>query len=184
MERIRLPHNAHYIRLSPVAMSFRLLIAMFLLEMGFLFLLLILGLLANSVGSTAFDITLLILTIAKFLIQAVCSIYLFLEWANTVYYMTEHHLICYKGIFNLDENVYELHHLRSVDLHESLFGRLFGYGDVTVNIGASGYHHEICLRAVKQPKKYERFFRLYMGAETRQFLSAPEPVSLNKPETQ
>ena len=48
--------------------------------------------------------------------------------------------------------------IRSVKSHQSLVGRLFNYGNVIVEVSASGgYHKDILLRGIVHPKNTKEF---------------------------
>jgi uncharacterized membrane protein YdbT with pleckstrin-like domain len=97
-----------------------------------------------------------------------------LKWVSTHYYLDEHHLIIYKGILRIEEHVYELQSIRSVDHSESWLGKLVNYGDIALVFGASGYKEDIVLRGITDPKKYERIFSSFLGVESRRFISHQE----------
>lgn len=83
-------------------------------------------------------------------------ILLILSWISDNAYLSSAHLITYRGLFTLDEDIYELNHLKSVKLHQSFLGRLFRYGSLKIMFASSGYHEEIVLRNLANPKLYER----------------------------
>jgi len=101
-----------------------------------------------------------------FVIQIILVLYTVLRWANTDYYISNHHLVCYQGIWTRDENIYELQSLRTVEMKESLFGRWFHYGDVYLVFSASGYRDEIWLTGIGNAKAYVRALRAYIGDDT------------------
>lgn len=86
-----------------------------------------------------------------------------LPWATTYYYVSDHHLIRYRGVAKLDEKIYELTKLREVDLKESWLGKILDYGTIHGVVSASGYNDEFTLFGVANAKKYERILRGYLA---------------------
>lgn len=89
-------------------------------------------------------------------------IVLVLRWATTNYYMSEHQLIVRKGIIKTDEVSYELTHVRSVELDQSIIGSFFNYGNIKLVLAVSGYHEEVTMHGLGDPKKYEHILREYI----------------------
>ena len=109
-----------------------------------------------------FDIhhhTILILSIAhigKNIIQLCFITTIALRWASRMYFIAGKQLYERRGILSITEKVYDLHNIRSVSIHQSLSGKLFKFGDVSVETSASGgYMEKITLAEVANPENYE-----------------------------
>lgn len=82
------------------------------------------------------------------------------KWIGNLYYITETYLIKHEGILNLKEKVIDLKNLRSFDINQSYFEKLFHYGTITLTTSASGgYNAEIYLSEIDRPEKYKDFFQ-------------------------
>ena len=93
----------------------------------------------------------------KFILQAYSVIYALLSWATNNYYITENKIVHCKGILNIDEEIYDISSLRSVKSHQNIIGRIFNYGNVIVEVFASGgYHKNILLMGIASPKKIRK----------------------------
>ena len=101
-------------------------------------------------------------SLLKFILQAYYVVYVVLSWVKNNFYITEDKIVHCKGILTVDEEIYDISSIRSVKSHQSLVGRLFNYGNVVVEVSASGgYHKDILLRGIVNPKKYERILNEY-----------------------
>ena len=81
------------------------------------------------------------------------------KWIGNICYITETYLVKHEGILNLKEKVIDLKNLRSFDINQSFFGKLFQYGTIKLTTSASGgYNDEIYLSEVDHPEKYKEFF--------------------------
>lgn len=110
----------------------------------------------------------------KFILQAYGVIYALLSWATNNYYITENKIVHCKGILNIDEEIYDISSLRSVKSHQNIIGRIFNYGNVIVEVFASGgYHKNILLMGIASPKKYERILNEFL--EKNKKPSPPKP---------
>jgi uncharacterized membrane protein YdbT with pleckstrin-like domain len=86
-----------------------------------------------------------------------------LSWVQNNFYITEDKIVHCRGILNIDEEIYDISNIRSVKSHQSFIGRIFNYGDVVVEVFASGgYHKAISLSGIVSPKKYERILNEYL----------------------
>jgi uncharacterized membrane protein YdbT with pleckstrin-like domain len=96
------------------------------------------------------------LYIAKYIFQMVVVFRLIVIWANELYYLNGGHIICREGLFTMREKIYECKNIRSISVYQSLLGRLFNYGNLKVQITASGgYNEEFHILNVSDPKRYE-----------------------------
>lgn len=56
----------------------------------------------------------------------------FLDWLNTIYYLTDRRLISKRGIIGKQVMVIPLKQVQDISLRISLIGRIFGYGDLVI----------------------------------------------------
>ena len=99
----------------------------------------------------------------KFIVQTYYAVYVVLSWVTNNYYITEDKIVHCRGVLNIDEDIYDISSIRTVKSHQSLVGRIFNYGNVVVEVSASGgYHKEILLNGIVSPKKYERILNEYL----------------------
>ena len=99
----------------------------------------------------------------KFILQVYYVVYVVLAWVKNNFYITEDKLVHCRGILTIDEEIYDITSIRSVKSHQGLIGRIFNYGNVIVEVSASGgYHKDILLRGIVNPKKYERILNEYL----------------------
>lgn len=110
----------------------------------------------------------------KFILQTYSVIYALLSWATNNYYITENKIVHCRGILNIDEEIYDISSLRSVKSHQNIVGRIFNYGNVIVEVFASGgYHKNILLIGIASPKKYERILNEFLEKNKK-----PSPLKL------
>jgi uncharacterized membrane protein YdbT with pleckstrin-like domain len=160
----------HHIRLSGIIIFFRIVFAVLICETAYIGLLgLIVAALLDGQSTRLSLLALWVLHTAKIVLELYLLFTIVLTWAHTRYYLDEHHLVIYRGIFQVQEHIYELQGVRSVDHQESWIGKLLGYGDITLIFGASGYKEEIKLLGISHSRKYERIFSSFLGAEAMRF---------------
>jgi uncharacterized membrane protein YdbT with pleckstrin-like domain len=113
--------------------------------------------LLGNVQLDTFIISLLLsLYLAKYMVQAYMITHIIMSWSGDTYVITNHHLICKKGIINTSEVCYACRNIRSVAVHQSWLGRILNYGDLIVEVSASGgYHEQVFIRSVTEPQKIE-----------------------------
>ena len=105
-------------------------------------------------------------TLFKFIMQTYYAVYVVLSWVKNNFYITEDKIVHCKGILTIDEEIYNTSSIRTVKSHQSLLGRIFNYGNVVVEVSASGgYHKDILLGGIVNPKKYERILNEYLEKE-------------------
>lgn len=161
-----LPTSAHHIRESAILLSIKVAAALVL--GGIMYSLLMIVFFFGGIANDSPQLMLIILWIlytALFIIETYAVLFIVLQWARRAYYLSEHHLIRYQGIMQLDEHIYDLQNIRSVDVYENWLGRLLNFGDIHMTIAASGYHEEIWLRGIAEARKYERVFRGFLEPE-------------------
>lgn len=160
----------HHIRLSTVLLALRLIAVTYGVE----------TLYAATLAAAYFypniqDLQLIIGSLwlfhtLKYALEIALILAIVLPWANTRYYLSGHHVVIRHGVLTSHEHVCELRNIRSVACSQSWIGKLLNYGDVTLLIGASGFHEDLVLKGVVDPEKYEELFEQYLGAESRHFL--------------
>ncbi len=99
----------------------------------------------------------------KFFVEICLVLTIVIPWASTHYYITDRQLIRYVGISRRDETIFDLENLKSIELHQGWFGRLFNYGNILLTFSSSGYTEKTTLFGVYNPKKYERFLKEKLG---------------------
>ncbi|PIT86738.1 MAG: hypothetical protein COU33_01475 [Candidatus Magasanikbacteria bacterium CG10_big_fil_rev_8_21_14_0_10_43_6] len=167
-----LSHSVHQIRQTLWILGFKLVGVMFLF--GTLYGGLLLFLLSGTFGTPELrqfvdhyeSFTLIILwgsQIAIAFFQVIAVLYVTLTWARTAYYISENQLIMYRGILQLHEKVYQLKHFHSIELDQSLLGRMLQFGTISIEMQAyASKAGPIHLRNIPNPKLYERVLRKYL----------------------
>lgn len=156
--------SIHHIRGSSILLTVRIFICLFLIDTVYAGILLIL--ISNNIEFVDHITLLMVLWIihtVKFFIIVFFMMGLILPWVSTVYYIGDHHLIKFSGIWRKNEVIFDLYNVRSVSMHENWLGKLLNYGDVNVIISGSGYREEVHIKGITDPKKYERIFREYLN---------------------
>lgn len=164
-----MPISSHHIQQSIVLLMVKIIALVFAVET--VYALLLAFFLFSGAGAEFHDAVfsfLWFIQTAKFLLLVYLILATIIPTVTTNYYVSEHHLIKYEGLLRNDETIYELNKLRSVKLHEDWLGRLLNYGDLLIVVSSSGYHEEVKLTSINNPKKYERVLR--------EFLSEPGAV--------
>ncbi len=81
-------------------------------------------------------------------------------WLGSSYFVADTHLVKRNGVFNIIEKIYDLDNIRSVSVHQGVIGKLFHFGDVIIEISASGgYMDQIILVGLDSPEKFEHKIR-------------------------
>ncbi len=149
--------SRHHIRQSAVPLILRLIGLLFIIETAFV------ALLAGSAflplaATYHFESTSLLwlLDTVKFLLEIAGIITLVVPWATTTYYLSGDELVKLSGLTRLDEKIYDLQSLKSIELHQSWLGRIFNYGLIQLTLSSSGYSEVVKLTDLQDPKKYER----------------------------
>lgn len=164
MEEKELQKSLHHIHDSAFLLGVRVVFAFLAVEL--LYYVFIYFLFFTEVGmAIQYQRSYIILfsSLLKFILQTYYVVHIVLSWVKNNFYITEDKLVHCKGILTIDEEIYDTSSIRSVKSHQSLVGRMFNYGNVTVEVSASGgYHKEILLRGIVSPKKYERILNEYL----------------------
>ena len=69
--------------------------------------------------------------------------------------VTNRRIIIKKGLFNIYTLEMNLARMETVNVHQSIFGRIFGYGDITI-IGTGGTRETF--HCISQPLEFRRSF--------------------------
>jgi len=164
MEEKEIQKSLHHIHDSAFLLATRVVFVLLIAELAYYFF--IYFLFFTEIGqSIQYQRNYIILfsSLFKFIIQTYYAVYVVLSWVQNNFYITEDKIVHCKGILNIDEEIYDISNIRSVKSHQSFVGRIFNYGDVVVGVFASGgYHKEILLSGIVNPKKYERILNEYL----------------------
>lgn len=108
------------------------------------------------------SVSLLIIQFFIDIIQIGFIAYLILSWSHTTYYIDGAHLIKHSGVMNIEEDVYDLDTVRSVEVHQSFIGRVLNFGDLILKTSASGgYQVVVILKGISKPIHWEREIKNY-----------------------
>lgn len=164
MEEKEIQKSLHHIHDSAILLAARVVFAFLAVEL--LYYVLIYFLFFTEIGlSIQYQRSYIILfsSLFKFIIQIYYVVYVVLSWVKNNFYITEDKIVHCKGILTIDEEIYDISSIKTVKSHQSLAGRIFNYGNVIVEVSASGgYHKNILLRGIVNPKKYERILNEYL----------------------
>lgn len=166
MEQLHPPMAKHHIQESGSVLALRMILAIFLADVLYLVVGIILfgNVLPVGVGMRVSLIT--ALTCIKILFQSIFIVAIIVKKSSNNYYITDKQLIIHRGVVERDEKVYDIEHIRAVKRHESWLGKLLGYGDITVYIAESTFREDVVLNNIVKPKKYEQVFTQIMRKST------------------
>lgn len=100
---------------------------------------------------------------AVFIFETYLILLVVIPWTTTIYYLSDQKLVKHSGILRLEENIYTLDAVRSIDLKQSWIGRLFNYGDLIIEAtDFGGYRHLIRLPGISDPRKYEQILEQFI----------------------
>ncbi len=100
---------------------------------------------------------------AVFLLESYLILWVVVPWATTIYYLSDQGLIQHRGIFTIEEKIYTLDAVRSIQLRQHWLGRIFHYGDLSIETtDFGGYRHVIRLAGIAEPSKYGAIFEQYV----------------------
>ncbi len=108
------------------------------------------------------SLLLIVVFFLKLLIQLFLSLYVALYWKNTTYRIdgAGKYLVKKTGIIDTKEEVYEFKTVRLIRVNQSWLGRIFNYGDVSLEISASGgYQVILTITGIQNPKQYEQMIK-------------------------
>lgn len=160
-----MPVSSHHIQDSIILLTVKIVLTIFFIET--IYALLLAFFLFSRAGADYHDFVFAFLWLihtAKFFLTVYAVLMTITPWATINYYISDNQLIKYKGLIQVDVSIYELGKIRSITLHQSWLGRLLNYGDLKIVIAASGYHEEVALNAIDNPKKYERILKEYLAS--------------------
>lgn len=160
-----LPKSLHHIRESIMLLVCKIFLAFLFLDGIYITALFILSINPWSQYYSPIFNSLIFGFLVKFLLHLSIIFYIVLRWATTVYYISERQIILHSGIIDVDEDIYELSHIRTVKLHQSILGKIFNYGTIVVTIAVSGYHENRTLSGISDPNKYEHILREHIQAK-------------------
>lgn len=171
METIDLPRGTH-LRPSVVPLLIRTVALLFLIETAYAILLAV-ATLAPAEAELYPTITgvLWVVSTIKFIAEITLLTGMIATWAHTAYYLSDKQLVRFSGIVKIDEKIFDLINLKSVELHQGWWGRIFDYGHLDLLIASSGTQETIRIRNIKDPKMYERGLRAFLSQQ------APPPTS-------
>lgn len=159
-----LQKSTHHINNSAALLIVRLVLGLFFIETAFA-LLIFLASSAPLEGYRTAALNVLWLTqTIKFFIEIGVVLSIAVPWASTQYYISDSQLIRYVGLSRRDETIFDLATLKTIELHQGWFGRIFNYGNISLTFSASGYTEKTTLYGVYNPKKYERYLKEKLGA--------------------
>lgn len=174
-ERAPIEGSRHFLRGSVILLGLRVVGLLILVEALFALAVSLLYLNETSLAAAFASSPVLLWSLyaLKIVLLVVFLLRLVLDWATTIYYIGDHHLVKYHGILERDENVYNLQSLRTVRLHQHWLSRLLNYGDLYLIFSASGYRDELWLRGILNAHHYEQVLRSYL-MDTHDKLAARE----------
>ncbi len=147
---------------NPVAIIIRLMSLLVLLDLAFL---VVVGALAFvGLGPRLIFLIFFIFLVIKIFALAFLVFSVLLPWANTGYYLTETHLERKRLNKNIttDEITYELRNIEGVRMHQGMLGRIFDYGDITLQM-MTDKPKKIEIHDIKDPSHYKNVFDKYIS---------------------
>lgn len=106
------------------------------------------------------SVGLLAVSFLKVLMEVYFITSVFLSWAGNVWFLTGKHIIKRTGILYTQEDVYHFDNIRSISIEQSIMGKFFNYGDISIKTSASGgYQGDVVLFQIDNPQKYEAILK-------------------------
>ena len=149
---------------STTALITRLVGALFMLETAYA-VLLVFFIVLNSRGAdfgTPLIVFLWVVHTVKFFAATYLIIKIVTETMTKRSYITRDHLVVDKGLFTIDEDVYELDQLKRLKVHQNTLGKRLGYGNIELRFGARGFEKTVFLAYVSAPRKYADLFGTHL----------------------
>ena len=169
MEEKEIQKSLHHVHDSAFLLATRVVFVLLIVELVYYFF--IYFLFFTEMGqSIQYQRNYIILfsSLFKFVMQTYYAVYVVLSCVTNNYYITEDKIVHCRGIINIDEDIYDISSIRTVKSHQNFLGRIFNYGNVIVEVSASGgYHKEILLGGIVNPKKYERILNEYLDRKKK-----------------
>lgn len=115
------------------------------------------------------NLILTVLVAIFFLLQIMYVIAILMEWSNTYYELQDDEMIVWRGVFSKTARSYPYTGMQSITVQQSLWGRIMGFGTVTMYIPVLG--HEISLTDISHPMDVAELLKSFMkGAKETPFL--------------
>lgn len=117
-------------------------------------------LLFEAVQMDVYHSLILLLTgfyILKSLVQITLVLWVVFHWLYHKYHIdyAQKKLYEYKGFLHTKEHMSDLKNVRDVSMEQTIWGKLFNYGNVVLTISASGgYAEKVIMRKIQEPKLY------------------------------
>lgn len=86
--------------------------------------------LSGFIASETLTLTNFILLFFISIVELLLAVFVVLTWANNEYEITDGAIRHRHGLFYTKEEIYSLRNLGSATISQSLFGKLFGYGNI------------------------------------------------------
>lgn len=95
----------------------------------------------------------IIVHVLKNLLQIYIALKVVFGWVSRVWFIHGKQLIKREGILHMQETVYDLTIIRSIDIDQDFSGKLFHYGSIDLTTSASGgYNEHIILQDISEPE--------------------------------
>lgn len=108
-----------------------------------------------------------IVGLIKSLIQFIWIGSSIIHWATQSFVICEHELIHRTGLFTIKETIHDLRNIRSITIQQSLVGKLFHFGNINVEISASGGFQEfINLPSIAYPEQFQHLLSIHSARYT------------------
>src|ERR1044072_5230366 len=158
-----LPVSVHHMRKSVVSLAYKLILTLLVTEVAYLVVLLgLLSIFGDGSNTVALYVFLGAVHLVKMAFEGYFLVHIAVKWATTRYYLNRHHLVVCEGVLVIDETVFDLSNIRSVNHSAGWLGRMLNFGDLYISLSASGYHDNIWLYDIADPKTFERMFSHYL----------------------
>lgn len=152
-----LPASLHHIKENLILVSVKLFFGSIIIES--LYAVFVYFFLFSPLGTPFQNLALPVLffsQLVKFIIQIYFVLFITLSSLKSDYYLSEEEICAYSGVVWTDEEIYPLRAVKSIALRQSWLGKTLNYGNIVVEMTASGgYHKTLVLRGISDPKKYE-----------------------------
>jgi uncharacterized membrane protein YdbT with pleckstrin-like domain len=98
------------------------------------------------------SISLIFFLILVTVIQNTVLIYIALIWSNDYYEFRANDIAHFKGVLTKSKQSYQYQDIQSISIQQSILGRLFNYGNITLLIPTIG--HDVHFNEVTDPKSF------------------------------
>jgi len=160
-----IPQSLHHIHDSAVLLAIRIFFLLAVIEIlyfGVIYGLLFTGTAGNLLENQK-NYAIIFSSLLKFILQSSFLIYVVLAWVKNNYYLTDARLIHCNGIIKIKEDMYDLKGIHAISVYQGILGRLFNYGDLLIEVSASGgFHKNVLIKGIVNPKKYERILNEHL----------------------